>query len=103
MRRAKIDSNQPDIVTAFEGRGATVQSLARVGDNCPDLLIGIFGINIVAEVKSHPAGTVAGEPSEGQAEWIKNWRGLAVVVRSLEDVGRVCDMAAARSRKMELP
>lgn len=40
MRRAaKVDSNQPAIVAALREAGAQVQSLVRVGDGCPDLLV----------------------------------------------------------------
>lgn len=103
MRRAaKIDSNHTDIVTALRGRGASVQSLARVGDGCPDILIGYEQINLVAEIKAHPAGTIHGEPNELQRRWIDEWRGSVVVIRSLEDVGNVIEMAKARSRAMEL-
>jgi Holliday junction resolvase len=103
MRQApKLDSNQLEIVNALRGRGASVQSLAAIGRGCPDLLIGIHGINIVAEVKAHKAGTVAGEPNPDQARWIAEWRGVAVVIRDLEDVGRVVEMARARSAATEL-
>jgi hypothetical protein len=41
MRRAaKIDANQPQIVEALRKAGATVHSLAAVGNGIPDLLVG---------------------------------------------------------------
>ena len=39
MRRAKIDQNQPAIVDVLERGGCLVQSLARMGDGVPDLLV----------------------------------------------------------------
>jgi hypothetical protein len=41
MRRAaKVDANQTEIVQALRQIGAVVQSLAAVGNGCPDLLVG---------------------------------------------------------------
>ena len=52
MRRAaKVDANQTEIVKALRQVGASVQSLAATGKGCPDLLVGIRGLNFLIEVK----------------------------------------------------
>ena len=38
-RRAKVDSNQEDVVEALRARGYLVLSLASVGGGVPDLLV----------------------------------------------------------------
>ena len=48
---AKIDANQPEIVDALRALGCSVQSLASVGDGCPDLLIGVANVWFLIEVK----------------------------------------------------
>jgi ribosomal protein S2 len=74
MRRAaKIDANQPLIVEALRKAGATVQSLAAVGQGVPDLLVGYRNKTALVEVKD---GSKC--PSARQHQ---NWTGgtLAVV------------------------
>lgn len=49
--RAKVDANHTDVVSALRAVGAQVQSLAMVGDGCPDLLVAFRGAWHVLEVK----------------------------------------------------
>jgi hypothetical protein len=101
-RAAKVDENHVEIVTALRGRGASVLSLAALGRGVPDLAVSVHGYTFLAEIKAHREGTVAGEPNPAQRKWIDEWRGPVVVIRSLEDVGRVVEMAKARSEAVEL-
>ena len=53
MRRAaKVDSVQSEIVTCLRLIGAEVQSLAAIGQGCPDLLISYKGAWYAAECKT---------------------------------------------------
>ena len=79
-RRAKTDLNHTDVVNALRAAGCTVQSLAEVGDGCPDLLVGRNHQTYLLEVKSH-GGTLTGD----QVEWLARWRGgVTRVVYSVE-------------------
>lgn len=81
MRRAaKIDLNQPEIISALRGIGCTVQPLHSVGAGCPDLLVGCSGINLLFEVKSGNNGL-----TEPQVIWHRDWRGTVYIVRSVDD------------------
>lgn len=52
MRRAaKVDANQGAVVAALRAIGCFVQSLAMVGQGCPDLLVAYRGRWFVMEVK----------------------------------------------------
>ena len=51
MRAKRTDKNQNVIIAGFQLHGAEVQSLAAVGDGCPDLLVAYGGRWIVVEVK----------------------------------------------------
>ncbi|MGZ8317460.1 MAG: hypothetical protein ACXWVD_00010 [Telluria sp.] len=52
MRRAaRVDANQGAIVAALRRIGCFVQSLAMVGQGCPDLLVGYRACWYVLEVK----------------------------------------------------
>jgi Holliday junction resolvase len=84
MRRAaKIDATQDAIVSALRAAGASVQSLATVGNGCPDLLCAIRGQNVLFECK-----TGNKEPNELQKRWHIEWRAPVYVVRSPDDALR---------------
>lgn len=78
-RAAKIDANQPEIVAGLRAIGASVQSLAEVGDGCVDLLVGWRNANILLELK------VPGEKLNPlQKKWHAGWQGRAHVVWTLQ-------------------
>ena len=81
-RRGKPDGNQAEIVEAYRGVGASVLSLAGLGDDAPDLLVG-FRLNYLVEVKN-PDGR--DRLSDGQKVFHATWRGWPVaVVRTTEE------------------
>ena len=86
MRRAaKIDDNQPEIVEAARMMGCTVQPLHSVGKGCPDLLVGISGINDLWEVKDGAKRPSERRLTADQIIWHDAWRGCQVqVVDSVE-------------------
>lgn len=85
MRRAaKIDDNQPEIVEAARRMGCSVQPLHSVGKGCPDLLVGISGINDLWEVKDGNKPPSARRLTPDQIEWHDAWRGHVQVVDSVE-------------------
>ena len=91
-RAAKIDPNQPDIVRALRAAGATVRSLAGVGDGCPDLLVGFRGANYVLEVKD-PESQRGLMLTPKQEIFFNTWGGqkalVASVLQALAAIGAV--------------
>jgi hypothetical protein len=79
-RAAKIDKGQQEIVEALRKAGASVTSLAEVGDGCPDLLVGFAGRNYLIEVKG-PGATFTPK----QKRWHAAWGGVAHVARSANE------------------
>jgi hypothetical protein len=79
--KGKVDGNQKTIVGIFERANFSVQSLAPIGDGCPDLLVGACGRNYVVEVKN------GREPlTPKQQTWHRDWKGgPAIVVASEAD------------------
>jgi hypothetical protein len=76
-RAAKVDGNHVEIVDALRAAGFSVESLARVGGGCPDLLVGAFGANVLIEVK------VPGERLNAlQKPWHTGWKGVAHIATS---------------------
>ena len=85
MRRAaKVDSNQPEIVSALRKSGISVEILSAVGQGVPDLLCGISGKNALLEVKDGMAPKSQRKLTPDQLRWHSEWRGAVHVVESIE-------------------
>jgi hypothetical protein len=88
MRRAaKVDRNHGAIVEAMRKAGATVQSLAAIGNGCPDLLCGFAGQTVILECKDGTLPPSARRLTEDQMKWHGQWRGGPLAV--------VCDVESA--------
>jgi hypothetical protein len=85
-KHGKIDANHTEIVRALRDMGAFVQSLADVGNGCPDLLVSFRGKWFVFEVKS-PGGKLT--PDE--AKWHNEARASVFVVYSAGEAIRVLE------------
>jgi hypothetical protein len=97
MRRAaRTDDNHADIVQALRSAGAAVQSLAAIGDGCPDLLIGYAGRTAVVEIKdgSKPPSRQRLTPAE--SAWHAGWTGgTLAIVSDVESAMRLLRVMAA--------
>lgn len=81
MRRAsKVDANQDQIVNVLRAYGATVQSLATVGNGCPDLLVGYQGKTLLMEIKDGNKMPSKKKLNDLQTNWHTNWRGGALAL-----------------------
>lgn len=85
MRRyPNLDSTQPDIVKALRQAGASVTSLASVGDGCPDILVGIRNVTTVMEIKDGAKPPSKRKLTEPEVDWHRDWRGSKHIVESVE-------------------
>lgn len=81
MRRAaRVDANHSMIVAALRQVGASVQDLAKVGQGCPDILVGYRGRNYLMEIK-----VTKGKPTHAQDVWHLTWQGQVVIVRDVDE------------------
>lgn len=86
MRRAaKVDRNQAEIVQALRKVGASVQSLAAVGEGVPDLLVGWRGMNLLIEVKDGNKPPSGRKLTPDQEAWHDAWAGRPVFVVTCVD------------------
>lgn len=86
MRRAAaVDRNQSEIVLMLRTVGCTVQLLHKVGQGCPDLLVGYRGQNILLEVKDGELSPSARKLTDRQVEWHRDWRGQVAVVCNVRE------------------
>jgi len=85
-KHGKVDANHSEIVRALRDTGAFVQSLADVGNGCPDLLVSFRGRWFVFEVKS-PGGKLT--PDE--TKWHNAARASVFVVFNPNEALRVLE------------
>ena len=84
--RAKVDSNQAEIVAAFRKLGFTVLHLHMVGKGCPDLAIGRNGVNTFVEVKDGTLAPSKRRLTPDEQKFFDTWPGPVVIVESVDDV-----------------
>jgi len=83
--RGRVDRNQPEIVRALRQIGASVQSLADVGQGCPDLLVAFRGKTLLMEVKDGLLPPSQKRLTEDEQIWHKTWQAPVLVVESVQD------------------
>lgn len=81
MRRAaRTDATHTEIVEALRKAGATVHSLAGVGNGVPDLLVGVRGITLLVECKDGSKPPSARRLTPDQQDFMRTWKGGPVAV-----------------------
>lgn len=84
MRAYRVDANQREIVAALREKGFTVQHLHKVGEGCPDIIVGhSYGgrpYNVLLEIKEGD-----GKLTPQQVIWHAGWRGQCAVVKSASE------------------
>ena len=80
-----VDANQAEIVSMLRTVGCSVQPLHRVGQGCPDLLVGYQGQNLLMEVKDGQKPPSARKLTPPEAAWHETWRGQVVTVSSVRE------------------
>ena len=100
MRRAaRTDSNHAEIVAELRKIGCSVVSLAPLGNGCPDLLVGIFGRNLLLEVKDGEKPPSARKLTVLEKEFHDTWKGLVFVV---ENADQAIDAVDASTRHVRV-
>lgn len=89
-RTPKLDANQNAIVAALRQYGATVQSLAAIGNGCPDILVGWRGKTAILEIKDGAKPPSKRALTPDQLDWHARWQGgTLAVVDNIESAIRV--------------
>ncbi len=82
----RVDENQKEIVKAFRDMGATVQILSAVGKGCPDLIVGMDGVNYLVEVKNGRKPPSAQKLTDCEQSFFDTWKGQVCVIKSANEV-----------------
>ena len=83
-KRGRVDANQKEVVEWLRKAGATVQSLANIGNGCPDLLVGYHGKNYLMEIKDGDKVPSARKLTKDEITWHKEWQGEVHIVERPE-------------------
>jgi hypothetical protein len=94
-RRGKVDGNHAAIVARFREWGWSVQSLADIGNGCPDLLVcpPSSGPMRLVEVKMPKTGRLTAD----QLRWHDTWNGPVLMATTTDDVD---ELALGRHAKL---
>jgi len=85
MRAAAVDANQASIVGALRAYGYSVQLLHRVGEGCPDILVGKDGHNWLIEIKDGSKSPSARGLTDPQKRWHGAWRGQVDIATNIDE------------------
>lgn len=86
MRRAaRVDRNHADIVKALRQAGCNVLDLSRVGNGCPDLLVGRMGEMCFMEVKDGEAKPSKQLLTSAEKVFHRSWYGYCHIVRNAQE------------------
>jgi hypothetical protein len=86
MRRfGRTDGNHADVVAALRKIGATVRSLASLGDGMPDLAVGYQKRNFFLEVKDSRQPPSKQKLTDDEQDFFDTWRGQVSIVRTPEE------------------
>lgn len=87
--RGRVDANQVEIVEYLQAHGATVLSLADLGDGAPDLLVGYRRRDVLVEVKDGAKPPSRRRLTPAEQAWHDAWAGKAPMIwLSVADVER---------------
>lgn len=86
---ARKDKNQTEIVAYLREQGATVEIVSAVGKGFPDIAIGYYDQDVLAEIKFGK-----NVYTDKQKKWRQTWKGSKATIRSKED----CDKILGRMR-----
>lgn len=90
MRRAaRVDANQAEIVSALRAVGASVRSLAMVGSDLPDLLVGFRNRTFLLELKDGSKPPSQRKLRPGQQRFFDTWQGQVAKVESVDEALKV--------------
>jgi hypothetical protein len=85
--RARVDTNQREIVQALRQAGCSVLPLHQLGQGIPDLLVATpTGETLLVEVKGKK-----GSLTPDQMQWFSQWKGRIEIVRDPTNIPHLLD------------
>jgi Holliday junction resolvase len=76
-------------VKAFRDIGATVLHLHTIGKGCPDILVGLNGINYLIEIKDGSKPPSKRKLTPDEETFAKNWLGQVCIIKSISEISNI--------------
>lgn len=84
-QRARIDTNQPQLVKELRAIGCSVAVTSQLGKGFPDIVVGYRGVNYLIEIKDPSKPPSARKLTPAEEEFKKGWVGQYAVIHSVEE------------------
>lgn len=104
MRKyGKVDANHWNIVQALRDLGCSVQSLASVGNGCPDLVVALRNCIWLCEVKDGSKPPSQRKLTADEQEWHERWKSEVHILYSVEDAVKMVTSAIPHPHRSQCP
>lgn len=97
--RARIDSNQPEIVKGLRDTGHSVAVTSAVGKGFPDIIVGRNGHTLPMEIKDESKPPSKRKLTKDERRWFEGWKGSAVVVNNLDEAIEAMNKVIVKGKK----
>lgn len=87
MRRAaKVDANHGVIRRAYRDMGCTVWDTFQLGNGAPDLVVALFGINDLVEVKDGAKPPSERKLTPDEVKFHEAWNSKIWIIKNIDEV-----------------
>lgn len=90
--RPRLDGNQGEIVKALRQAGCFVQSLAAIGNGCPDLLVARCGVIKLMEIKDPAQPPSKQRLTTDEEQWIATCKCEVHIVKTVDEALSVMNL-----------
>lgn len=91
--RARIDDNQPQIVSALRKVGASVLHMHTLGKGAPDICVAYQGRTYLMEIKDGSKPPSKQKLTPDEEAFHASWQGQIYIVRSSDEALRIINQA----------
>lgn len=84
VQRCRLDGNHTAVCAALRNAGMEPLSLAKVGEGCPDIVVGWLGVNVLLEIKDGEKPPSARQLTAAEQDFHATWPGQVHIAESPE-------------------
>lgn len=90
----RTDGNHSRVVKELRQMGVSVQSIADIGDGCPDILCGFRGVNVILEIKDWKQPPSKRRLTPKEKLWHEGWRGQVQTIETSAEAFSIIEIEA---------
>tara|TARA_R110000787_G_scaffold105550_1_gene212956 strand:- start:887 stop:1174 length:288 start_codon:yes stop_codon:yes gene_type:complete len=84
--KARVDSNQKDIVSQLRKIGCSVLHTHQLGKGAPDIIIGYNSRNYLVEIKDGSKPLSQQKLTKDEVKFQSEWKGTYIVINNFDDL-----------------